>query len=356
MKPCFLAVLPSFFLPFYASAQVCGENCTTPPTCTQMGYKPKSDIYCENGYISCPFDSSYIWCKEYTCEDGRYYSKPLNSADGYSCTSVKYHGLTCYECQLNPCYDYTLSSCPDNGICSKCTSGSTTKYKLDSCYQGYVISGNSCVLQCSAGYEPHDDSVSCSDSFGCSSYQFDPNNEWCSTCSKKNCPITSPYCSKSACQSGGRACTESPKMKGCYGFETLTPLPQCSDGYTFGLLICPENSYGCTKREIDPQNSKCAKCVTSSCPSDYPYCSLEACEDGKPSDQTCINSPSFPSCYKRTTFSTGGTHKCCEGKNSGDPYYYCVDADKCLLEPMLTTCPQDPDTGVFPRPETGTCP
>ena len=346
MKPCFLAVLPSFFLPFYASAQVCGENCTTPPTCTQMGYKPKSDIYCENGYISCPFDSSYIWCKEYTCEDGRYYSKPLNSADGYSCTSVKYHGLTCYECQLNPCYDYTLSSCPDNGICSKCTSGSTTKYKLDSCYQGYVISGNSCVLQCSAGYEPHDDSVPCSDIYGCSSYMFDPNNEWCSTCSKKNCPITSPYCSKSACQSGGNICIES-ITKGCYARKSLVQV--CSDGYTLNAE-CKLDLYGCTIREPDPANSNCAKCVTSSCPSDYPYCDLSTCQSG---GNTCTKHTT-QNCYKRSI--NHNQHKCCDELKSGATYYYCVDADKCLLEPMLTTCPQDPDTGVFPRPETGTCP
>ena len=80
--------------PFSAAAQTCGQDCTTPPTCSQLGYK--KDIYCPDGFITCPFDTSYKWCKEYTCEDGRYYSSPLTG--DYTCSKAEYHGLTCYDC------------------------------------------------------------------------------------------------------------------------------------------------------------------------------------------------------------------------------------------------------------------
>ena len=134
MKKIFLLSL--LFIPLNAFAQVCGENCIEQPSCADLGYK--QNITCESGYITCPFDSSYRWCKEYTCEDGRYYSKPLNSTNGYSCTAVEYHGLTCYECELDPCYDFTLSSCPIGGNCSTCSDGSNLKYKIDSCKEGYI--------------------------------------------------------------------------------------------------------------------------------------------------------------------------------------------------------------------------
>ena len=88
------ALLSSLLYPFSAAAQTCGQDCTTPPTCSQLGYK--KDIYCPDGFITCPFDTSYKWCKEYTCEDGRYYSSPL--AGDYTCSKADYHGLTCYDC------------------------------------------------------------------------------------------------------------------------------------------------------------------------------------------------------------------------------------------------------------------
>ena len=89
-----VALLSSLLCPFSAAAQTCGQDCTTPPTCSQLGYK--KDIYCPDGFITCPFDTSYKWCKEYTCEDGRYYSSPLTG--DYTCSKAEYHGLTCYDC------------------------------------------------------------------------------------------------------------------------------------------------------------------------------------------------------------------------------------------------------------------
>lgn len=81
---------------FNAYAQNCGQDCVQPPSCAALGYKEV--INCPDDYVVCPFDSNYKWCKEYTCEDGRYYSSPLKASDGYSCASVSYHGLRCYDC------------------------------------------------------------------------------------------------------------------------------------------------------------------------------------------------------------------------------------------------------------------
>ncbi len=93
MKKLFLLLL--LCAPFNVSAQVCGNDCIEQPSCADLGYK--QDITCENGYITCPFDSSYHWCKEYTCEDGRYYASPSDAEDEY-CSEAPYHGITCYDC------------------------------------------------------------------------------------------------------------------------------------------------------------------------------------------------------------------------------------------------------------------
>ncbi|MBE6450899.1 MAG: hypothetical protein E7016_02915 [Alphaproteobacteria bacterium] len=81
----------------------CVNDCTYEPTCLELGYK--QNINCPNGYIVCPLDSSYKWCKQYTCEDGRYKKQKFTDI-GYECTQVNYHGHTCYDCVCNPPFDY----------------------------------------------------------------------------------------------------------------------------------------------------------------------------------------------------------------------------------------------------------
>jgi len=207
----------------------CGSDCKIPPTCSQMGYR--QDISCPEGFITCPFDSSYKWCKEYTCADGRYQDAPLPAQEGYSCSPATYHGHTCYDCTCAPqagkcrynasnkgsggvlsspccngnydtcsslcnnsfttelpayadmidtcdacgttyynwscksgyiknaagtacvadnCSGYTLDGCPSTAAsCSECLNGTTKKYKINRCKDGYTISGNTCVVSCS---------------------------------------------------------------------------------------------------------------------------------------------------------------------------------------------------------------
>lgn len=94
----FMLIICLLYTPVRAQAQTCGENCISTPSCASLGYKQQ--IYCPDDYIICPFDSSYKWCKEYTCADGRYDDFPTSKTNG-SCKAVSYHGLTCYDCSGN---------------------------------------------------------------------------------------------------------------------------------------------------------------------------------------------------------------------------------------------------------------
>ena len=49
------------------------------------------------------------------------------------------------DCVVNSCAGYNLTSCPTNGSCSECVSGTTTKYKLDTCNSGYAKVNDTCV-------------------------------------------------------------------------------------------------------------------------------------------------------------------------------------------------------------------
>ncbi len=82
-------------------------------------------------------------------------SHDINS--GWKC-NTGYHeknGECERDCIANNCSGYPLSSCPANANCSKCTITATncstdgTKYKIDSCNDGYTLSGNVCrALTC----------------------------------------------------------------------------------------------------------------------------------------------------------------------------------------------------------------
>lgn len=128
MKKLFLLLL--LCAPFNVSAQVCGNDCIEQPSCADLGYK--QDITCENGYITCPFDSSYHWCKEYTCEDGRYYASPSDAEDGYTCEEVPYYGITCYDC---------VATCSEGFTAGITSSTDCQAIPLSGCI--YVISDSS---------------------------------------------------------------------------------------------------------------------------------------------------------------------------------------------------------------------
>ena len=106
-------------------------------------------IPCTNKTTSKPANSSYTYS---SCTDGEG-SKQIQT--GWTCNSG-YHeknGACEKDCQIDSCSAYPLTSCPENGTCSKCTktaqdcSTDGTRYKLDSCASGFVVSGNSCREQ-----------------------------------------------------------------------------------------------------------------------------------------------------------------------------------------------------------------
>lgn len=140
-----LAVSAAMTATSFAADANCGSECAEPPTCLSLGYKPRTGINCPEGSIVCPFDSSYIWCKQYTCADGRYESENNSSS---TCTEVSYHGLTCYDCS---CADYPLTTKTEYGIYETCYSGTTAKYKLVGCIDGYVYLSTHLGYVCAAG-------------------------------------------------------------------------------------------------------------------------------------------------------------------------------------------------------------
>lgn len=158
----FFALICLFMSAQNSFAQTCGEECTQPPSCAALGYK--QNISCPEGYITCPFNSSYKWCKEYKCEDGRYYSLPLSASDGYSCTTVNYHGLTCYDCQEN------TENCPSGELDPTCEDG-FSKYLIATTESGkscYECQPSTCKTAIESGddYEDKDSYFANADSSG----------------------------------------------------------------------------------------------------------------------------------------------------------------------------------------------
>jgi hypothetical protein len=157
---CVFALIYSFIGSVNADS-LCNLNLTTAPTCAALGYTRTAS--CPEGYVTCPFNSAYKWCKTYTCADGRYESKNLDS-----CVAVSYHGLGCYDCS---CSGYTLDSCPTGAVCSECAVNNTKYYQVKSCEDDYIAQRDDTTQQ-----------LSCQEA--CAGYSLStcPTNGTCSTC------------------------------------------------------------------------------------------------------------------------------------------------------------------------------
>ena len=104
------------------------------------------------------------------------------------------------------CSDYPLTKCPDNGFCSECNDGSTTKYKLDrcdNCFSQISVNGGMCSRN----------------------YQYD------------KCPT----------DAGAAACSEC-----TYSGKTVYNILTCKPGYT-----------------LNGVTSNSRTCVAKTCPSGY---------------------------------------------------------------------------------------
>ncbi len=97
----------------YSGTSGCAGNQTPAGDCSTLGYSKANVDGCVK-YLYCPFDTSYKRCITQKAMD---------------------------------CSDYPLTKCPDNGFCSECNDGSTTKYKLDrcdNCFSQISVNGGMC--------------------------------------------------------------------------------------------------------------------------------------------------------------------------------------------------------------------
>lgn len=183
----------------YSTASGCASNANAAGDCTTLGYETADVSGCSH-YIYCPFDTSYKRCTsitETTCATGTYKTKAecitanpglvkciLNSDGCYKpifglkiCADGTYDtqeecekgsdglGLSrrictkdsfgCWAPITNPanCSSlYTLTECPENGVCDDCTtSNGTKKYFLTGCNTNYYLGTDKCV-SCADAY------------------------------------------------------------------------------------------------------------------------------------------------------------------------------------------------------------
>ncbi|MBR2298995.1 MAG: hypothetical protein IJ870_00280 [Alphaproteobacteria bacterium] len=179
--------------------EVCGDSCMdkngTLPTCEELGYS--QNRFCPEGYITCPFDESYIWCKQYSCDVGGFVSADAvesHRAQGYLCQKTRFHGLTCYDCDnvdKSVCiYDQTNKG---EGTLSgtRCADGSYTE-----CTKACAAKDKSASLPQVAGVIPiYQSCMSCGvketivTGFECAENYVKNNN----TCEPTGCPRPSNY-------------------------------------------------------------------------------------------------------------------------------------------------------------------
>ncbi len=131
MKKIFLIACILFAPAAMAADEGCGGNCVPKPECESLGYKLKKDITCVDGYITCPFDKGYIWCRQYKCEDGALsdIDKPEN---GKMCVPVSFHGLNCFDCNQDKICKWTEYNKGDYAkLSDECEKGTYGKCEVD---------------------------------------------------------------------------------------------------------------------------------------------------------------------------------------------------------------------------------
>jgi len=131
-----------------ANYAVCPSKCET---CYPDNCHNRTSKICEYGCLSYYSDCSTA-CE--TCYADNCRNRTSKSCD-YGCASY-YEDCpskceTCNTCAPNDCSAYTLSSCPDNGVCESCEIGcgdSAERQKLVSCKSGYTKDGDTCKPEC----------------------------------------------------------------------------------------------------------------------------------------------------------------------------------------------------------------
>jgi len=241
------------------------SNCTAPKklggdNCVWASSKYYTQCSCPAEYnlSVCPTGAACEQCngkyKQTGCDSGYNLSSSLGNAD---CTPCTYNGTTKYKCICKEgyslsgnicvaeCSGYSLTVCPEGGSCTPCPEDNA-KQRLDSCdtSKGWKKSEDSCeAVSCPAGYTAGVTS--------CTSGSTKPDyssNGWSggkqcgvckcnnidSNCTAANYPVTS--IPSNAAQTG--SCTT-----GC-GTEKVTRYKfKCNDGYILKDNQCQSGSY-----------------------------------------------------------------------------------------------------------------
>ena len=162
-----------------------------------------------------------------------------------SCTEPREECFNKLTCPAESCSGYTLTSCPTNGNCSKCTktaqdcSTDGTRYKLDSCASGFVVSGNSCREQTCEEKGQKTCNGSCIATSeccgGCASGQKCENGTCVAACTTNSCPGYT----MSFCPTTGNCSKCTIVSSNCTTGATKYKLDSCKPGYVRnGLTSC----------------------------------------------------------------------------------------------------------------------
>lgn len=108
-------------------------NCATIPDCASLGYS-STESSCNGSWLYCPFNSAYkkcvpssASCEGFTKDDKTSWCKTIVPCAGDSSLTL------CADLIENDCSEFTLDNCSPNGICDRCYSKGTVKFKIKSC-------------------------------------------------------------------------------------------------------------------------------------------------------------------------------------------------------------------------------
>ena len=131
----------------YGSSAGCASNTTAAGDCATLGYSKDNVDGCEH-YLYCPFDTSYKRCvssEEIDCAELGFTQEDKSEWCNSIVTCQTDASYTLCAATEN-CDGFPLSGCPEGAIsCSSCGIGTNVSYKVDSCKEGYELSGNTCV-------------------------------------------------------------------------------------------------------------------------------------------------------------------------------------------------------------------
>jgi len=157
---------------------VYAQNCVQVPTCASLGYTRAAGS-CPDGVtaLTCPFDTNYIYCPE----DCRLYPLTADECDDTKGTCARcgesnhYRYESCNTgwtkvddlCEAAACdgFPSATSSITGCSATASCLSGTTTKFKCQTCSDGYTSnSSGTCTANTCNGYNSSNNAIT-----GCNS-------------------------------------------------------------------------------------------------------------------------------------------------------------------------------------------